>query len=43
MMNSSLTSNFFDVVLSCRLEKRKNMWSDMLELTLCYILLGWDY
>lgn len=31
----------FDIVLACRLEQGRNMWSDMLEMDLIYIMLGW--
>ena len=41
-MKTSLTANFFDIVESCRLEKRKNLWSDMLEMDLICIILGWE-
>ena len=42
MMNTTLTAPLFDIVLHYRLAKRQNMHSDMLELDLCFILLGWD-
>lgn len=37
-----LTTSFFDIVLHCRLEKHQNMWTDMLEMDLIYIICGWD-
>lgn len=40
--STTLFVPFFDIVESCRLEKKQNMWSDMLELVLCYIILGWE-
>lgn len=42
MMESSLTAKFFDIVESCRIEQGRNIWSDMLEMDLIYIICGWD-
>lgn len=32
---------FFDIVQHYRVSRGQNMWTDMLELDLCWILLGW--
>lgn len=37
-----LTANFFDIVEHCRVEQHRNMWSDLLEMDLVYIMLGWN-
>lgn len=42
MMNTTLTANLFDIVESYRLEKGYNMWADMLEMDLIYIICGWN-
>ena len=43
-MIPTLTANLFDIVEHTRLiTKRKgNMWSDMLEMDIIYILCGWN-
>lgn len=33
---------FFDLVAYCRLQTGRNMWTDMLEMDLIYIICGWD-
>lgn len=37
-----LTAKLFDIVEFYRIKQHRNMWSDMLELDLCWILLDWD-
>ena len=37
-----LTAKFFDVVEYSRLMIGRNMWSDMLEMDLVYIICGWE-
>ena len=37
-----LTAKFFDVVEYSRLMTGRNMWSDMLEIDLVYIICGWE-
>lgn len=37
-----MRAKFFDIVEHHRLERHMNMWSDMLEMDLIYILCGWD-
>lgn len=34
-----LTANFFDIVEHYRVEQHRNMWTDLLELDLVYIML----
>ncbi len=41
-MNPTLFVNMFDIVEHTRLEKHQNMWSDMLEMDLIYILNDWN-
>lgn len=40
-MKATLTANLFDIVEFYRLCRKQNMWTDMLEMDLCYILTGW--
>ena len=40
-MNEILTAPFFDIVLHTRLAQGRNMWSDMLEMDLIYIVCEW--
>ena len=37
-----LTAKFFDIVEHYRLSQGRNMWSDMLEMDLIYIICGWN-
>ena len=37
-----LTVPLFDLVEHYRVCRRQNMWSDMLEMDLIYIICGWD-
>ena len=41
-MKPTLTAPLFDIVESYRLMRNQNMWTDMLELDLCYIICGWE-
>jgi hypothetical protein len=42
MMNSTLTAPLFDIVEHFRLSQHRNMWSDMLEMDIIYILNEWN-
>lgn len=33
---------FFDLVKHCRIQTGRNMWTDMLEMDLIYIITGWE-
>jgi len=37
-----LTAPLFDIVEHYRIQRGQNMWSDMLEMDLVYIICGWD-
>ena len=37
-----LTAKFFDIVEFYRIRRNRNMWSDMLEMDLIFIICGWD-
>ena len=37
-----LTAPLFDIVERYRISQHRNMWSDMLEMDLVYIIYGWD-
>ena len=37
-----LTARLFDIVEFYRIKQHRNMWSDMLEMDLIYILCEWD-
>lgn len=37
-----LTAPLFDIVEYYRIQRGQNMWSDMLEMDLVFIICGWD-
>lgn len=37
-----LTAPLFSIVEHYRLSRRQNMWTDMLEMDLIYIICGWN-